>query len=561
MSRRTLLWCALGAAALAPVLNCQCTDAHFVPVPEPDPVDRDDRIEVRGEFCTTDPETLNFPVKVMFIVDRSQSMNVTDPDVNIAQPGQPPAYAANRVRALMEAIDVLSQVVGLEVAIVGFGASTTTETEDCDDYGPPRVNCQPGFTEDVNEMRSGAIRTGNPGGGNTDFVAALTTAYTTLFRDMIKLNEQDAGNARYVIIFLSDGLADLDAEDADRGISIQDVLDDIMELKKRFRLADVTFNTALLSAGITQAQVYDVARSALSSMANTGKGVFRDFRNGGEINFLSYDVTTYRRIFTLKTLLVANLNAKPGLGDDITDSDADGLTDSEEAIIGTDPTLQDTDGDYFSDALEHNLRTSGLDPLDPADGDCTLDVDRQDTDGDELRDCEERYLGVRPQRYDTDFDGVPDRVETWFGTLATVDDLAQDLDFDGSDNGNEIIWHSNPRSNDSANLSSTGYRYKLESRGLRANRYCYEFKVGNVRLASTRASEAGPRGQNRVMVYVTEVPLDDPVGVAIHRVGCANARYDAEADAKFPPNGVITMTEEDLHLPKEFDPQVHCKAP
>ncbi|MBI5489232.1 MAG: VWA domain-containing protein [Deltaproteobacteria bacterium] len=44
------------------------------------------------------------------------------------------------------------------------------------------------------------------------------------------------------------------------------------------------------------------------------------------------------------------------------DTDADGLSDDDEAILGTDPTLEDTDGDGFSDGVEH---LAGTDPLNP----------------------------------------------------------------------------------------------------------------------------------------------------------------------------------------------------
>jgi hypothetical protein len=44
------------------------------------------------------------------------------------------------------------------------------------------------------------------------------------------------------------------------------------------------------------------------------------------------------------------------------DSDQDGLTDEEEAEIGTDPNLKDTDADNYWDPWEI---TEGTDPLDP----------------------------------------------------------------------------------------------------------------------------------------------------------------------------------------------------
>ena len=48
------------------------------------------------------------------------------------------------------------------------------------------------------------------------------------------------------------------------------------------------------------------------------------------------------------------------------DSDADGLSDEEEKIYGTDPEVADTDGDGYSDGVEIE---GGFDPLKPAPGD------------------------------------------------------------------------------------------------------------------------------------------------------------------------------------------------
>ena len=83
------------------------------------------------------------------------------------------------------------------------------------------------------------------------------------------------------------------------------------------------------------------------------------------------------------------------------DSDGDGLTNSEEKELGTDPNLTDTDGDGLSDLEE---RDQGTDPL------------NTDSDGDGVTDYEEGSLGTDPNDADSDDDGDTDGEERLYGT-------------------------------------------------------------------------------------------------------------------------------------------------
>ncbi len=80
------------------------------------------------------------------------------------------------------------------------------------------------------------------------------------------------------------------------------------------------------------------------------------------------------------------------------DTDTDGLTDAEEATLGTDPNNPDTDGDGLLDGTEVDVaQGSGCpNPLDA------------DSDGDTLSDGEEVAGGTNPCGVDTDGDGIPD---------------------------------------------------------------------------------------------------------------------------------------------------------
>ena len=101
------------------------------------------------------------------------------------------------------------------------------------------------------------------------------------------------------------------------------------------------------------------------------------------------------------------------------DRDADGLDDDEEASVGTDPLLTDTDGDGWSDRME--VFDTALDPLvfTDSDGDGLGDGDEilvygsdpldTETDGDGLEDGDEVFThGTNPTLADTDGDGIDD---------------------------------------------------------------------------------------------------------------------------------------------------------
>ncbi|MBM4391461.1 MAG: putative metal-binding motif-containing protein [Deltaproteobacteria bacterium] len=90
------------------------------------------------------------------------------------------------------------------------------------------------------------------------------------------------------------------------------------------------------------------------------------------------------------------------------DSDDDQLTDAEEVARGTNPNNADTDGGGVSDGAE--VKVDGTNPLDPGD-----DVPT-DTDGDGLTDSEETVLGTDPNDTDTDDDGISDGQEVDDGT-------------------------------------------------------------------------------------------------------------------------------------------------
>ena len=114
------------------------------------------------------------------------------------------------------------------------------------------------------------------------------------------------------------------------------------------------------------------------------------------------------------------------------DSDSDGLSDYDEIVIGTNPTIDDTDGDGEGDALDAF-------PLDPdefadTDGDGVGNNSDEDDDNDGLTDIEEQVLGTNPLLEDTDADSYSD-LEDAFPTDAKE---WSDLDGDGIGDNTDV---------------------------------------------------------------------------------------------------------------------------
>lgn len=592
MRGRSWAWLASAAA----VLGCVgCTDFNLYLTPGEGTGVVDDELAVEARFCSEDPATVELPVKILFVVDTSQSMNRTDP-------------GGRRLTAVQEVVDAFLPDPGVSFGIIQFSGQTNVLTQAPDG--------EDGFTRDRAEIEAAIVRLGvaeQP----TDYEGALANVNRVLTRDMTNADEEVLSRSRYVIVFLSDGLPNPVRAPTNTRTSILRRVEEIANLERIFRPGEIRLHTALVlgalrggsrcsdagleggnatcaalatqpecvaNARCTWIGVEQEAQSLLEAMAATGNGTFRSFPNGEEINFLRIDFTSIRRIFRLDTFLATNLSARPGLefpggievstGVAVADSDGDGLSDREELDIGTSVTSTDTDDDGFGDLLEVRLGSSGFDPLNPTDADCTFGLDRLDTDGDGLLDCEERFVGTNRNRVDTDADGYPDRVELAGGTSPVVDDTAADPDFDGARNAAELRGHEDPRVADAAVRSRSSYRYSVLERTkdelapndprqaiLDQGRVCYEARVENIRLAPTTD------GYNRVLLWFGQTPFDAPDDFGIFRVACLEQIY-VPPDLRSPPYPEVSIPDTQtlpdgtvrprFVRPEDFDPAIDC---
>ena len=162
------------------------------------------------------------------------------------------------------------------------------------------------------------------------------------------------------------------------------------------------------------------------------------------------------------------------MADPNADTDGDGLTNSQEQTLGTDPNKADTDGDGKNDKVEVGANLASptdtdsdgkIDALESvildSDNDGTvdeLDADLQDTDGDGLTDADEATLGTDPNNKDTDGDGEDDKTEVGSNVYSPKDtdgdgknDAIESDDADADNDGvvNELDADDNDPNNDS----------------------------------------------------------------------------------------------------------------
>ncbi|MGF1511995.1 MAG: VWA domain-containing protein [Myxococcota bacterium] len=568
-----------------------CTDSDLFQVEGLGTSPFDNKLAIQTDFCTEDPTTLDFPTKILFVVDTSQSINRTDPE-------------GRRLLAVQEVVDAFIDDPGVSFGIIQFSGQVSTLTSTTGQDGTIRD----GFTRDRMELDTAIVRLG-VAESTTDYEGALAQVLRLLSADMLDSDEEDLSRSRYIIIFLSDGLPNPVDPPQNTRSSILERMSEIAELEEIFRPASLNFHTALVlgatrtgfrctdlfleggdedcealsSAALCATNpdcvfigVEDEAIDLLCAMSEVGNGTCRSFPNGEEINFLRIDFSSIRRVFTLKNLVASNQNARPRLlfensldqvGRAAPDSDGDGLDDEEETRFGTELLMADTDEDGFNDFVEVFLGASGFDPLDPSDADCTFGLDRVDTDGDGLLDCEERFIGTNRLIPDTEADGFPDDIELRNGTNASENDVRNDLDFDSARNGDELRGHSDPSVNDAARRGAISYRYEIEERDLNdldpddprvkileEGRLCYDVRIENITLAET-LPEVG--GRNRVYIYINQAPFDDPEDFGVFRIACVEQAFQAP-DFRNPPFQEVQIPSEAFKALTDFDPDVDC---
>jgi len=477
---------AFAVLAVTAAVGCTNTGLHR-DIGPPDPPHKD-TVNVDGTFCTEDPSTLKFPVKIWFAIDDTGSMQNNDP--NMAR------YTA-AIGLANALVDTSGSIYYGGIVFADTGASPTRDL-----LNP----VPPYFTNNKATFIAAIQATQNPGNGGTPYIAPLNITYSDILQD-IQTDPVIAKRTRYVIIFLSDGQPTDGAGDQ----AYYAAVDQIYGL--RSQAGDVTLNTVLLGGSDPG------AGPRLMEMAVHGHGIYKSFPNGDQLDYKDFDFSSIRRNFNQRFFMVSNLDAFPTGNGDQADSDGDGMPDYQESQVGTDPTKRDTDGDGCSDTFE--LRDAGWDPLIPGtqNSQCVCNPVEAvtDGDGDGLTDCEEKWMGTFRDNPDSDKaaddtiigDLVPDGLDyTYLDNVLFPNDV-MDYDADGVTDLTELRQHTDAAYSELDQVRQDwAYDYVYLNQEPDKPR-CYDFEVDNIAIFHTLAATGHGASENDLELYFSESPQDD----------------------------------------------------
>ena len=257
------------ASLVAVALVTACTDVDLERIAADIPF-RDDKLTVSGDLCTRDPGTRVFPLRVLFVVDASESMLVTDP-------GDPVSGETGRERAVRTTYESLLEggPEGVRVGVIRFSAEASAETPvDQDMDGLPDTY----YTANSAQLQA-ATASLRVTDRTTNYLNALSEAYFEMRTELTSADLESLPLSKYAIVFVSDGLPDTDSSE-ERENSTENILeavDQLVELADLFRIGEFSLHTAYLSAGEGPA-VDQAAQELLQTMAERGGGNYRNFR-------------------------------------------------------------------------------------------------------------------------------------------------------------------------------------------------------------------------------------------------------------------------------------------
>jgi hypothetical protein len=239
-------------------------------------------------------------------------------------------------------------------------------------------------------------------------------------------------------------------------------------------------------------------------------------------------------------------------GDGLPDSlEAEQSTDPRQADTDGDGFDDKYEREHRADGFDPLVKDGrGCDPLSPSTLACVV----RDTDGDGLSQWQEAWLGTSPVLADTDRDGLPDGLEVKFGLDPVLaHDPATDRDADGVSDFDEVLRSTDPFFADAAARPVTVTTTERPAQN--DGRVCYDFTVSGLPMLDTPArTVAASPGVNRFTVWFAESPELLSGDVGEWRAACVYARRDVTQTPPvlLPASLDFTLFEADFGPPEDL---------
>ncbi len=523
---------------LAASLLVGCTDASLYGQGADDL--SPDRVALTGRLCTSDARTADFPVNVLFLVDRAAGPMFASFDPELS-----------RLRALRETVALHSGGQRFRFSVAGFGP-----------YARLLAPEEGWFSGDQGAIEIAMATLGLPqgcvAGRCRDLEDGLDTARSIIEADLLEQTAGENLRSRYVVVVLLGGPPD---SGDDAAVTEQLLVEQVASLREDVEDAGalgfalhVLFLAAPDPLADDPSAELDATENLAETLAFVGSGRAERFDVSEAVTLERLGLLDLVSRLQAKGLLVNNVTALPGPEGPRRDTDHDGLADEEERDLGTDDTLRDSDGDEIGDLVELLV---AMDPrvADDPPFPC-LDLGPApwpDLDVDLMNTCEERLLGTDPSLPDTDGDAVSDWHEVAWRTNYLAPDLLEDADSDGANNGAELQQHTDPASSDATSHLSDAYRYEIVDEGFSPEASVSQPRyTGGVRVTGGGEDLTGGLGTLRFTppsVLSWQAPGDELVGPALDVGGGGAFRLESQEGRErwiavevesraLPPNGV-----------------------